>query len=67
MIQFAIFHGAGTHRSGLTLIEVLVIVVILSVLIMLMAPFDVGSREAARRMQCSSQVHQINLAIHNYA
>ena len=55
-----------TNRTGFTLVELLVVIAIIAVLVGLLVPAVQYTREAGRRTQCLSNMHQIFIAMDQY-
>jgi prepilin-type N-terminal cleavage/methylation domain-containing protein/prepilin-type processing-associated H-X9-DG protein len=53
-------------RKAFTIVELLVVILIIGILVGLLLPAVQAARESARRSQCSNNLKQLALAVHNY-
>jgi len=63
----SVLGGRPGRVAGFTLVELLIVIGIIALLIALLLPALIAARANARRAACLSNLHQIGIAIHNYA
>lgn len=54
------------HHRGFTIVELLVSIAVIGILLALILPAVLQSRGSARKLQCTNNLKQIGVALHNY-